>query len=162
MEQPRIVRRQAMAVVGISTRTRNSGEADPTTAKIAGLWARFFAENIGAQVPGKVHPHVVAVYSDYESDETGEYALTVGHEVGGTEPIPDGLVVKTVPSGRYAVITTDRGALPDIVIDAWKRIWTMTPEDLGGRRAFAADFELYDERAREPQDAQVEIYIGIK
>ena len=37
----------------------------------------------------------------------------------------------------------------------------MTPEDFGANRAYISDFELYDERALNPQSAILDIYIGI-
>lgn len=50
--------------------------------------------------------------------------------------------------------------MPDIVIQAWQAIWKMTPEDLGGKRTYRADFEIYDQRAQDPQNSVVDIYIG--
>jgi predicted transcriptional regulator YdeE len=37
----------------------------------------------------------------------------------------------------------------------------MQPTDLGGRRAFLTDYEVYDQRTSNPQQAQVEIHIGL-
>ncbi|HXM23809.1 MAG TPA: hypothetical protein VN948_21300 [Terriglobales bacterium] len=33
---------------------------------------------------------------------------------------------------------------------------------LGGKRAYKTDFEVYDQRARNPQDSQIDIYVGVK
>jgi len=33
---------------------------------------------------------------------------------------------------------------------------------LGGKRAYTTDFEVYDQRARNPQDSQIDIYVGVK
>ena len=33
---------------------------------------------------------------------------------------------------------------------------------LGGKRAYNTDFEVYDQRARDPQDSQIDIYVGVK
>ena len=49
----------------------------------------------------------------------------------------------------------------DIFPAAWQQIWKL--EDLGKlKRTYQADFELYDQRAQDPQNAQVDIYIGVK
>jgi predicted transcriptional regulator YdeE len=47
------------------------------------------------------------------------------------------------------------------VIDAWQQIWKMTTADFGGKRAYRADFEVYDERARDPTNTSLDIYVGI-
>ena len=38
----------------------------------------------------------------------------------------------------------------------------MTSDDLGGERRYSTDFEVYDERAANPQNAVLDIYVGIK
>jgi predicted transcriptional regulator YdeE len=37
----------------------------------------------------------------------------------------------------------------------------MSPGELGGKRAFVTDYEIYDKRTEDSQDAQVEIHIGL-
>jgi predicted transcriptional regulator YdeE len=37
----------------------------------------------------------------------------------------------------------------------------MSPGQLGGKRAFITDYEIYDQRTANSQDAQVEIHIGL-
>jgi predicted transcriptional regulator YdeE len=37
----------------------------------------------------------------------------------------------------------------------------MSPEELGGARAFVTDYEIYDKRTENSQNAQVEIHIGL-
>jgi len=37
----------------------------------------------------------------------------------------------------------------------------MSPAELGGRRAFITDYEIYDQRTENSQEAQVEIHIGL-
>jgi nucleotidyltransferase substrate binding protein (TIGR01987 family) len=44
----------------------------------------------------------------------------------------------------------------------WQNIWKMNTADLGGKRAYIADFEVYDERSQNPEQAVLDIYIGIK
>jgi predicted transcriptional regulator YdeE len=68
---------------------------------------------------------------------------------------------RKVETGPYAMILTDKGAMPGVLQAAWARIWKMTPTELGGKRTFATDYEVYDQRSANPQDAQVEIRIGL-
>jgi len=44
----------------------------------------------------------------------------------------------------------------------WQNIWKMNVADLGGIRAYIADFEVYDERSQNPEQAVLDIYIGIQ
>jgi len=38
----------------------------------------------------------------------------------------------------------------------------MPPADLGGQRAFLEDYEVYDQRASEPANSQVEIHLSLE
>ena len=44
----------------------------------------------------------------------------------------------------------------------WQDIWNLNAIDLSGRRAYLADFEIYDERAQDPQNTILDIYVGIQ
>jgi predicted transcriptional regulator YdeE len=68
---------------------------------------------------------------------------------------------RRIVPGAYAVLTTDQGPLIEVVQAEWKKIWAMKPAELGGKRAFQTDYEVYDARSANPQNAQVEIHIGI-
>jgi predicted transcriptional regulator YdeE len=52
--------------------------------------------------------------------------------------------------------------MPMVLINAWQGIWRMPPESLGGERRYHTDFEVYDERASDPQNTILDIYVGIK
>ena len=99
----------------------------------------------------------IALYTDYESDEHGEYTFVLGVRADPGSAVPDGMVRKTVPAGKYAVFTSERGPLQKVVFETWKRIWSELPS-----RSFIADFEVYDQRAADPGDAVVDIYVGVK
>ena len=47
-------------------------------------------------------------------------------------------------------------------IAAWQAIWAMNESELNGKRRYIADFEIYDDRASDPNNTVVEIYIGIE
>jgi predicted transcriptional regulator YdeE len=48
-----------------------------------------------------------------------------------------------------------------IANNAWKEIWRMQEADLGGKRTYVADFEIYDERAKDYSNITLDIYIGV-
>ena len=148
-------------VAGIAVRTSNARElsGDPIIGK---HWERFFSEHILGKIPNRTDSRIYAVYTDYEGDQNGEYTLLLGAKLGGRIPLPPGMVATAIPAGKYAVVTSDPGPVVEAVVGAWKRIWSLRPEELGGERAYKADFELYDERATDPRNSVVDVYLGLK
>lgn len=113
------------------------------------------------QIPDKRDSNLCAVYSDYDSDHNGEYTFTVGAPVKAEIAAPAGMLLKIVAPGKYAVITSQKGPFPKVIPEAWLEIFKL--EDEGKlNRSYRTDFELYDERAVDPQNGQVDIYIGLK
>ncbi len=162
---PKIVHQPEFYVVGITVRTTNAKEASPQDGVIGKQWQKFFQEGVLQQIPNKLDHYVYSVYSDYASDRNGEYSVTIGARVPNPpqEQLPPGLVLKTVPAGDYAVITTEKGPIADVVTAAWKRVWNLeSQKQLGGTRAYKSDYEFYDERAMDPQNAQADLNIGLK
>jgi predicted transcriptional regulator YdeE len=161
--QPRIVSQQPFQVIGIAASTSNAKEASPD-AIIGKQWRRFMSEDLINKIPNRVDQTIYAVYTDYTSDSNGQYTVILGAKVRPipNPTIPDGMVIKTVPPGRYAVFTSDRGPVVKIVVDTWKQIWAYYRSLQNGQRAYQADFEVYDQRAANPNNAQVDIYVGLK
>ena len=155
------IQQEAFYVAGYSVRTNNAKEARGQ-GEIGKLWQRFFQENLDAAIPNRTDSALTVVYSDYASDEKGDYTYTLGARVSSVDHLPAGLTYRKVAAGNYAVLTTDTGPLVEVVQAEWKKIWAMTPQGLGGKRAFLTDYEIYDQRSADPQHAQVEIHIGLR
>lgn len=150
-------------LVGLIVRTNNKNEMNPHTSKIGELAARFWAQNIANQMPHRKNPGVTfSVYTEYASDEHGDYTYFIGEEVSSFENLPSGLQKLTIPAATYQKFTTPSGQMPAVVINAWQQIWKMTAQDFGGNRAYLADFEIYDQRASDPANTSLDIYIGLK
>ena len=147
-------------VAGYLVRTNNADEMSGKS-KIGPLWGRFMQENLAAQIPNRTDAALTVVYSNYAGDEKGDYDYLLGARVTSIDHLPSGMSWRKVETGPYAVILTDKGAMPGVLQAAWARIWKMTPTELGGKRTFATDYEVYDQRSANPQDAQVEIHIGL-
>jgi predicted transcriptional regulator YdeE len=50
-----------------------------------------------------------------------------------------------------------------VVPEAWKQIWKLEDSSgLGGRRTHRADFELYGPSSPDPQNAEVDLKLGIR
>jgi predicted transcriptional regulator YdeE len=158
---PQIVDEPGFSVIGIQARTSNAKEMTPDGV-IGRQWATFMKDNLAAQIPNKANAAIVAVYTDYATDKDGEYSFILGCRVTSTANIPAGMIDTKVPTGRYAIFTSAKGPIPKIVVETWQKIWSVPKNSPGGGRSYKADYELYDERASEPETAQIEIHIGIK
>ena len=147
-------------VIGIEACTTNAKEATPDGI-IPKQWQKFFGEGIPQKIPNRVDSNVYAIYSDYASDHNGEYSFLIGAKVkDGTAP-PSGMVSKRVLAGKYAIITSDKGPSPKVVPAVWQKIFGL--EEKGQlKRAYNTDFELYDQSAEDPQNGQIDVYIGVK
>jgi predicted transcriptional regulator YdeE len=149
---PRLTPIIPFTISGLSTRTSNRDEGDPSTARLPLLWGRFFGEDVQSSTPEQVPgTSVYGVYSEYESDASGAYTVTVGVSV--TTPAI-GLSSATVLGGHYLVFD-GHGEMPQVVIDLWKSVWGYFESHREHTRAFQTDFERY----AGPRD--VSIYISI-
>jgi predicted transcriptional regulator YdeE len=154
---PKVVEEAGFTVVGIEARTNNAREMSGSGV-IASQWARFMKDELLAQIPNKTDAAILAVYSDYASDENGEFSFMIGARVSSVAEAPAGMVARKIPAGRYTIFTSERGPVEKVVMATWQKIWAAP----GIERAYNVDFELYDERARNPKNAQVDVCVGIK
>jgi predicted transcriptional regulator YdeE len=159
---PKIVEEKGFTLIGIAARTNNAKEMTDGGV-IPAQWNKFFSEGTLAKIPNKVDTNICAVYTDYASDRNGDYTYFIGAKVSDATAIPTGMVMKTVPAGKYSVVTSAKGPVQEVVPLAWRQVWTLDDHSqLGGTRSYKADFEVYDDRSRDPRDSQVDLYIGIK
>lgn len=158
---PKTVQQHAFTVVGISARTSNAKEETPE-GLIGKQWERLMRERLLAEIPNKADRNIVAVYTEYASDKDGEYTYVLGARVTNAESIPAGMVAKKVAAGRYALFTSEKGAAQKVVAEMWQRVWSTPKSALGGDRTYKADFEVYDQRAQNPADAVVDLYVGVR
>ena len=161
--ETRIEERDGFTLMGSSIKTSNLNEANPTTMKIPGHWQKFTQEgNLRTLAPLATSGALMGLYSGYETDHTGTYDLTIGTTVSETEKPIAGMRLIKVPSSRYVVFTTRPGKIPDVIIEGWKYIWDFFDSNDVYVRSYTGDFEVYDERAQDPENAVIEFYIAIK
>jgi predicted transcriptional regulator YdeE len=86
----------------------------------------------------------------------------LGAKVTSDAKIPFGMVATKIPSGKFAVFTTETGPAVKIVPAMWVKINSLPKSAVGGDRVYQSDFEVYDQRAIDPQNSQVDVYVGIK
>lgn len=158
-----MVTKSEIKLVGLTVRTNNKNEMKPATSKISELAGNYWGQNIASQIPSRKNPGATfSVYTEYDSDEHGDYTYFVGEEVDSFENIPSDMQQLVIPAAKYQKFTTTSGKMPEVVINAWQQIWKMTASDFGGNRAYIADFELYDQRASDPDNTILDIYIGVQ
>jgi predicted transcriptional regulator YdeE len=96
-----------------------------------------------------------AVYSEYDSDWTGEYSYMIGSEVTKADTIPEGLAVTRIPAQTYAVFKA-AGPMPDALLAVWMSVWgTNLP------RTYTCDFEQYDSRFTRPENKEIDVYVAV-
>ena len=161
--QTKKIHQLEIILVGIQERTSSLLELNPLTAKIPATLQKYFYGGLAQKIPQRLTPgRTFCAYVDYASDEHGDYTYFVGEAVSGIDnPLPEGLSHYIIPEQTYTCFTTNPGAFPAVVINAWKSIWQMSSQELGGARSYQADFEVYDQRAINPLASVVDLYVGI-
>ncbi|OPB89382.1 GyrI-like domain-containing protein [Elizabethkingia occulta] len=142
-------------VIGIAVRTTN--ENQQAAQDIPVLWHKFMTEGIMDQIPNKIDHAIYCIYTDYEKDYTKPYTTILGCKVDNLDNIPEGMVGKIIKSSDYSKQTIKGNLAEGIVYNEWLKIWNM---DLD--RSYRADFEIYDEKAQNPENAEVDIFIAVK
>ena len=145
---------EPFTIIGLSIRTSNQdGQA---AQDIPALWARFFSENVMAAIPDKIDDTLYCIYTDYEGDYTKPYTTLLGCKVASLTHLPEGLSGKVFEGGTYTTFTA-KGKLADgIVFNEWTAIWN---SDIA--RAYTADIEIYGEKAKDADNAEIDILIAV-
>lgn len=123
--------------IGISVRSSNTtGKA---AEELGALWGRFFEEQIGGKIAGKITEDIYSIYTDYESDYTGEYTCLIGYQVESLANVAEGLLTREFTGGQYRKFEA-KGKMPEAVVQTWQEIWA---NDAYLDRKYTADFEVY-------------------
>lgn len=146
---------QKLDIIGISVRTSNqNGEA---ARNIPALWGKFMNENLADKIPNKVDGTIYCLYTDYEKDHTLPYTTVLGCSVNSLEIVPEGMTSVSIEMDKYQKYTAKGNLNEGIVFNEWLKIWE---SDLD--RAYTTDFEVYGEKAANPTNAEIDIFIALK
>ena len=146
----KVTRIKKLMISGISAVTNNELEMSEENGKIAQLWEDYFANDVYKKTFDKANSDFMyGVYSDYESDVTGNYKITVGVEV---TKVKNAIVIE---DKKYLVFTK-KGELPMVVVELWEEIWDYFEKNSDYERSFEVDFEKY------AKEDEIEIYVSIK
>lgn len=148
-------------IAGVGGRTNNAAEGSGQGI-IGPLWERVRWGHALAPLGVEAAEAVYALYSGYESDASGPYDFTIGVKVDVSDAIPSGFVRRTIQSGRYARVVSEAGPAGSVVFEAWKRVWSAAPEEMGGHRAFRTDFERHAPSALVGGEEPVTLHVGLK
>jgi predicted transcriptional regulator YdeE len=146
---------QNFSIIGISVRTTN--ENKQSAKDIPALWNKLLSEEVLNKIPNKISKDIVCVYTDYEKDHTKPYTTILGAIVAHLDSVPEGMTGKTIEGINYEKFTAKGNLAEGIVIKEWIKIWNSDLE-----RIFTSDFEIYGEKAQNPENAEVDIFIAIK
>jgi predicted transcriptional regulator YdeE len=145
---------QPFYIIGIAIRTTN--ENMQAAEDIPQLWNKFLSENIITLIPNKIDDTIYSIYTDYEADYTKPYTTLLGCKVSSLDKIPEGFTGKSFTGGKYTTFTAKGKLAEGIVFQEWLKIWnTDIP------RAYTADFEVYGEKAKNPGDAEIDIFVAV-
>ena len=149
------VQKEKFDIVGIKTRTTNDGSA---ATDIPALWNRLMTENIAAKIENKIDGTIYCLYTGYEGDHTKPYDVILGYRVSDISSVPSDFTHLHVPASKTSKFTA-KGSLVkgEAVINTWMQIWSA---DLN--RSFSVDYEVYDERSADMNNAEVDIFISLK
>ena len=160
-----IIQRPVMKLIGITERTNNANEINPETGKLLPTIRKYFGNSMMEKINNRHNPGTTyCVYTNYESDFTGDYTYFIGEEVTSLDDIPVGFETLTIPEQKYIKFTNGPGPMPKVCIDIWQKVWAdEVALTLEGTRGYIADFEVYDERSQhDHSNVTLDVYVGIK
>ena len=150
-------------LAGISVRTSYQQELDKMKGKIFPCVQQYFHQALFEKIPHRTKPGTTfCVYAEYDSDYRGAYTYFIGEEVSSFDSLPEGFQQLTIPEQHYVKLTSGPAPMPDVIVNAWEKIWAMTPAEFGGKRRYHTDYEIYDERAADHSNIVLDIYVGIQ
>jgi predicted transcriptional regulator YdeE len=147
--------RKTFYVIGIEVRTTNENNKGATD--IPALWSRFISEQILEKIPNKIDLSIYCMYTDYEKDYTKPYTTVLGCKVSSLDIIPVGMVGKIVGANNFKKFIAKGNLNQGVVYKKWIEIWNTNMS-----RTYKTDFEVYGERSQNPENAEVDIFVGIE
>jgi predicted transcriptional regulator YdeE len=136
-----IIEQEEFYIVGIAVRTNNQN--GQSKRDIDDLWFKFMDDNLIKHIPNKESNDVYCVYTDYETDHTGEYTAVLGCKVNSITNINSNFTAVAISAGKYQVYSL-KNKLSEAISAAWKQIWASNIN-----RKYTADFDLYCSGANE-------------
>lgn len=150
------LRKPGFKLVGLKLEHKTTNVNGQSSVDCGNLWQKFESDKIFDLVPNKLDNEVYAVYFDYGQDETKPFSYFIGCKVRQNEAVPENLDSVEIPPQTYQKVTA-KGVMTGCITEAWRKIW-----DSQMGRTFGFDFEVYDDRSIDWNDAEVDIYLSVK
>jgi predicted transcriptional regulator YdeE len=147
---------EEIKLIGLSLKAKTINANGQSSIDCERLWHEFEKGKHAGMIPGKLGDEILGVYHQYEGDSTKPFSYFIGCKVKMDAKVPQGLESLIIPGGTYHKINV-KGKMPDCVINAWKEIWVSNIP-----RTYHIDFEVYDERSKDWNNAEVEVYLSIE
>jgi len=160
--KPTMTQQDEFLIVGMEART-NAAKEMSDQGIIPQLWQRFMQEGTLQKIPNKADQNLYVIYTAFSDKRSGDYSVVIGARVTDKSQVPEGLVLKTVPAGKYLIFQSEQGPAWEVIPAAWKKLAdTEDKGQLGYTRAYQADYEVYDLKTFNPQNLRAELHIGVK
>lgn len=143
-------------LIGLSLKTKTTNDNGQSSIDCKNLWHEFEDGKYAAVIPHKLSDEIYGVYHHYEGDSTKPFSYFIGCKVEKGTTAPKGLESLTIPAGNYEKVIVN-GKMPDCVVNAWQEIWAADYA-----RAYHTDFEIYDERSKDWNQAEVDVFVSVK
>ncbi len=152
------MKKEAFTFIGVAKTTTNKAEMNGEGV-ISALWETVYRDSLINHIPNKQNSHILALYTEYQSNDTGHYTIAIGTQVSTLATIPEKMRGYLIPEQKYVVFTSRRGPVQEVVVEAWQDVWEWSKTN---ERAYTTDFEVYDDRCIDPNNSQVDLYISVK
>lgn len=146
---------EGFKLIGLKLKGKTKNENGRSEKDCGELWQHFEMNKVAELVPNKTSDAVYAVYYDYESDENGLFSYFIGCPVAPETPAPGNLDELIIPEQNYHRETA-KGRMTGCISETWTRIWNA---DIN--RKFGFDFEIYDDRSYDWENAEIDIYLSV-
>jgi predicted transcriptional regulator YdeE len=143
-------------LIGLALKTKTINTNGQSGLDCGNLWQEFKMGKYAETIPDKLSDEIFGVYYEYEGDNIKPFSYFVGCKVRPNTEAPQGLQSLIIPKGIYHKINA-KGKMPQCVVNAWKEIWNSSIP-----RIYQTDFEVYDERSKDWNNAEVDVYLSIE
>jgi len=144
----------AFKLVGLGLSKKTTNEGGQSSVDCGNLWQKFEIENYVGKMPHRLSNEIYAVYYQYEGDYTKAFSYFIGCKVKIDDEVPHGMDCILIPAQKYLKVIS-KGKMPDCIANSWKDIWSSEIS-----RAYKYDFEVYNERSRDWNNVEIEIFIS--
>jgi AraC family transcriptional regulator len=162
MLTPQIVDKPALTVVGLETPFLHALSPQTTNMQVIGpLWDRFMhrAKEVSGR-RGDAMYGIVYGRPEAERSHADELQYIAGVAVDSAATVPAGMVIYTVPAGKFAVFF-HRGPITNIA-ETCREIYRVWLPQSPWQHAGTADVELYDERFDcESEASEMEYWVPV-